>query len=69
MSCPHCNTYSIGDAERDRHVDEIARLRAELDIVTATADLAAANYKAEIRRLRTLLASRRAPRPRSRKAS
>ncbi|MBF6326811.1 hypothetical protein [Nocardia cyriacigeorgica] len=61
------NTYSIADAERAAHIDEIHRLRAQLDIVTATAELAATNYQRQIAHLRAQL--RRAPRTRTRKAT
>ena len=60
------NSYSIADAERAAHIDEIHRLRAQLDIVAATAELAAANYQRKITHLRAQL---RARRTRKRKAA
>ncbi|WP_280185160.1 MULTISPECIES: hypothetical protein [Nocardia] len=60
-------TYSIADAERAAHIDEIHRLRAQLDIVTATAEHAAANYQRQIAYLQAQL--RRAPRTRTRKVT
>ncbi|WP_280471159.1 hypothetical protein [Nocardia cyriacigeorgica] len=60
-------SYSPADAERAAHIDEIHRLRAQLDIVTATAERAAANYQRQIAQLRAQL--RKAPRTRTRKAT
>lgn len=49
------NTYSPADAERAAHVDEIHRLRAQLDIANAVHQAAASNYKRQISDLRAQL--------------
>ncbi|NEW27279.1 hypothetical protein [Nocardia cyriacigeorgica] len=48
--------YSIGDVERAAHIDEIHRLRAQLEIANAVHELAAANYQRRIDHLRAVAA-------------